>query len=154
MWGRVKTTGENWMYPKPVLDLRLGPCDYHLTSICCYLHRKLVLLQEVCTALASGSPNLWRSVLNIYKTSTFYFSRMHVQNFHQCLPFSCLGCLFLGWSGWNIRSMDCGNTSSFCSSWGFLHKLGYSSKWRARLWTHRSQVCSFLLFFWFFWFYF
>ena len=22
MWGRVKTTGDNWMYPKPVLDLR------------------------------------------------------------------------------------------------------------------------------------
>lgn len=40
MWGRVKTTGENWMYPKPVLDLRLVPCDYRLI-ICGSLHHKL-----------------------------------------------------------------------------------------------------------------
>ncbi|CAM6093379.1 unnamed protein product [Calypogeia fissa] len=57
MWGRVKATGDNWMYPKPVTDL----------------------------------------------------------------------------SGWNIRSMDCGNTSSFaaadssCISWGtaIYGELGY-----------------------------
>ncbi|KAG6557008.1 hypothetical protein Mapa_001424 [Marchantia paleacea] len=57
MWGRVKTTGDNWMYPKPVMDL----------------------------------------------------------------------------SGWNIRSMDCGNTSSVaaaensCISWGtaVYGELGY-----------------------------
>lgn len=57
MWGRVKPTGDNWMYPKPVRDL----------------------------------------------------------------------------SGWNIRSMDCGNTSSFaaadssCISWGtaIYGELGY-----------------------------
>lgn len=57
MWGRVKTTGDNWMYPKPVMDL----------------------------------------------------------------------------SGWNIRSLDCGNTSSIaaaedsCISWGtgVYGELGY-----------------------------
>ncbi|KAG0624075.1 hypothetical protein M758_3G222100 [Ceratodon purpureus] len=59
MWGRVKTTGENWMYPKPVLDI----------------------------------------------------------------------------SGWNIRSLDCGNSSSLaaaedsCISWGtaVYGELGYGS---------------------------
>ena len=33
MWGRVKTTGENWMYPKPVLDLRLDSYDISQFSI-------------------------------------------------------------------------------------------------------------------------
>jgi hypothetical protein len=37
MWGRVKTTGDNWMYPKPVLDLR---CDSLWLSTCLILKQK------------------------------------------------------------------------------------------------------------------
>lgn len=24
MWGKLKTTGDDWMYPKPVMDLRFA----------------------------------------------------------------------------------------------------------------------------------
>lgn len=31
MWGKIKTTGDDWMYPKPLMDLRFGsmPRLYH-----------------------------------------------------------------------------------------------------------------------------
>lgn len=34
MWGKLKNTGDDWMYPKPLLDLRLLAdklnCRYHI----------------------------------------------------------------------------------------------------------------------------
>lgn len=26
MWGKLKSTGDDWMYPKPVMDLRYSTC--------------------------------------------------------------------------------------------------------------------------------
>lgn len=26
MWGKLKNTGDDWMYPKPLMDLRLYTC--------------------------------------------------------------------------------------------------------------------------------
>jgi hypothetical protein len=43
MWGRVKTTGDNWMYPKPVLDLR---CDSLWLSTCLILKQKEFLCKS------------------------------------------------------------------------------------------------------------
>ncbi|KAE9464182.1 hypothetical protein C3L33_03910, partial [Rhododendron williamsianum] len=31
MWGKVKNKGDEWMYPKPVMDLRLGELNYGST---------------------------------------------------------------------------------------------------------------------------
>jgi hypothetical protein len=44
MWGRVKTTGDNWMYPKPVLDLS----GWSIRSLDCGNTTSLAAAEESC----------------------------------------------------------------------------------------------------------
>ena len=41
MWGKIKNTGDDWMYPKPLMDLRLCTCLESLSlplCRCSFLH--------------------------------------------------------------------------------------------------------------------
>lgn len=45
MWGKIKSTGDDWMYPKPLMDLRSGLGFRHLMPFFfsfLYIYCKLV----------------------------------------------------------------------------------------------------------------
>lgn len=34
MWGKIKSTGDDWMYPKPLMDLRSGLLYFYSNIYC------------------------------------------------------------------------------------------------------------------------